>query len=131
MNEVLDAGKRLVVRVVLLQMGCAAAVALLFWSLQGVWAAWSGLAGGLIVATGSGLFGWRMFAPGIAPATVLRRAMFAAESLKWFWTALALWAAFTRLKLSPLPLLTGFAVAQFGHWLGLVGMKRGKSNGSV
>jgi F0F1-type ATP synthase assembly protein I len=131
MSEALDAGKRLVIRVVLLQVGCAAAVALLFWPLQGVWAAWSGLAGGLIVAIGSGLFGWRMFAPGIAPATVLRRAMFAAESLKWFWTALAVWAAFARLKLSPLPLLTGLAVAQFGYWLGLIGMKRGKSNGSV
>jgi F0F1-type ATP synthase assembly protein I len=89
------------------------------------------LAGGLIVAIGSGLFGWRMFAPGIAPAAVLRRAMFAAESLKWCWTALAVWAAFARLKLSPLPLLTGLAVAQFGYWLGLIGMQRGKSNGSV
>jgi hypothetical protein len=44
---------------------------------------------------------------------------------------LAVWAAFARLKLSPLPLLTGLAVGQFGYWFGLVGMKRGKSNGSV
>ena len=131
MHDALDAGKRLVVRVVLLQTGCAAMVALLFWPLRGVWAAWSGLTGGLIAAIGSGIFGWRMFAPGIAPATVLRRAMFAAESLKWFWTVLAVWAALARLKLSPLPLLTGLAVGQFGYWFGLVGMKRGKSNGSV
>jgi F0F1-type ATP synthase assembly protein I len=131
MNGVSSAGKRLVVRVVLLQVGCAAAVALGFWPLQGVLAAWSGLAGGLIVAIGSGLFGWRMFAPGIAPAAVLRRALFAAESLKWFWTAVAVWAALTRWKLAPLPLLTGLAFAQFGYWFGLVGMKRGKLNGSV
>ena len=131
MNDALSVGKQLVLRVVLLQTGCAAAVALLFWSVQGAWAAWSGLSGGLIVAIGSGLFGWRMFAPGIAPAAVLRRAMFAAESLKWFWTGLAVWAAVVRLKCLPLPLLTGLAVAQFGYWFGLVGMKRGKLNGSV
>jgi len=131
MNEAYGVGKRLVIRVVLLQTVCATAVALLFWPAAGVWAAWSGLAGGLIVAIGSGLFGWRMFAPGIAAATVLRRAMFAAESLKWFWTVLAVWAAIARLKLLPLPLLTGLAVGQFGYWIGLVGMKRGNSNGSV
>lgn len=131
MNDVLGVGKRLVMRVVILQVGCAAAVALLFLLLQGAWAAWSGLTGGLIVAIGTGLFGWRMFVPGVAPATVLRRAMFAAESLKWFWTVLAVWAAFARLKSSPLPLLTGLAFGQFGYWFGLIGMKRGKSNGSV
>ena len=131
MTEGLGVGQRLVMRVVLLQAGCAGAVGLLFWMADGPWAACSGLAGGMIVAVGSAFFGWRMFAPGIAPATVLRRAMFAAESLKWFWTVLAVWAAFARLKLAPLPLLTGLAVAQFGYWFGLVGMKRGKSNGSV
>jgi F0F1-type ATP synthase assembly protein I len=131
MNEVLNVGKRLVMRVVLLQAGCAAMVALWFGVRQGALAAWSGLAGGLIVAIGSGVFGWRMFAPGIAPAAVLRKALFAAESLKWFWYVLAVWAALTRLKLPPLPLMTGLVVAQFGYWFGLVGMKRGKSNGSV
>jgi F0F1-type ATP synthase assembly protein I len=131
MVDVLGAGKRLVMRVVLLQAGCAAAVALTFWLFQGAAAAWSGLTGGMIVAIGSGLFGWRMFTPGIAPAPVLRRAMFAAESLKWFWIVLAVWAAFARLKLPPLPLLTGLGVGQFGYWFGLIGMKRGKTNGSV
>jgi F0F1-type ATP synthase assembly protein I len=131
MSEVLEVGKRLVLRVVILQAGCATTVALLFAVCQGAAAAWSGLAGGLIVAIGSGVFGWRMFAPGIAPAAVLRKALFAAESLKWFWYVLAVWAALTRLKLPPLPLMTGLVVAQFGYWLGLVEMKRGKSNGSV
>ena len=131
MNEVLEVGKRLVIRVVILQAGCAATVAFLFAMGQGAVAAWSGLVGGLIVAVGSGVFGWRMFAPGIAPAAVLRRALFAAESLKWFWYVLAVWAALTRLKLPPLPLMTGLVVAQFGYWLGLIEMKRGKSNGSV
>jgi ATP synthase protein I len=125
MNNVLGVGKRLVMRVVLLQVGCAAAVAVLFWVWQGREAAWSGLTGGLIVAAGSGLFGWRMFAPGIAPAAVLRRALIAAEALKWFWYVLAVWAALACFKLPPLPLMTGLVIAQFGYWFGLVGMKRG------
>jgi F0F1-type ATP synthase assembly protein I len=122
---------RLVVRVVILQAGAAAAAAILFWTVQGAAAGWSGLAGGLIVAVGSGVFGWRMFAPGIAPAAVLRRALFAAESLKWFWYVFSVWAALARLKLLPLPLMTGLVFAQFGYWFGLVGMKRGQENGSV
>ncbi len=130
MNEVLGAGKRLVMRVVLLQAGCATTVAILFGMLQGATAAWSGLMGGLIAAVGTGVFGWRLFAPGIAPAPVLRRALFAAESLKWFWYVLAVWLALTRLRLPPLPLLAGLVFAQFGYWFGLLG-KRGKSNGSV
>jgi len=130
MNEVWGVGRRLVMRVVVLQVGCAVSVALLFWALQSTFAAWSGLSGGLIVAMGSGVFGWRLFAPGIAPAAVLRRALFAAESLKWFWYVLSVWAALTRWKLLPLPLMTGLVIAQFGHWFGLLG-KRGKQNGSV
>jgi F0F1-type ATP synthase assembly protein I len=126
MNTVSSAGMRLVLRVVLLQTGCAAAVALLFWATQGATAGWSGLTGGLIVAAGSGLFGWRMFAPGIAPATVLQRALFAAESLKWCWYVFAVWAALTRLKALPMPLLTGLIVGQFGYWFGLIGKKRGQ-----
>jgi F0F1-type ATP synthase assembly protein I len=125
MNTASGAGMRLVLRVVLLQTVCAAAVAILFWIIAGAAAGWSGLAGGLIAVIGSGLFGWRMFAPGIAPAAVLHRALFAAESLKWCWYVIAVWAALTRLKSLPLPLMTGLAVAQFGYWFGLIGMKRG------
>jgi ATP synthase protein I len=125
MNDALGVGKRLVIRVVFLQAGCAALVAVLFGALRGAAAGWSGLAGGLIVAIGSGVFGWRFFAPGIAPAAVLRRALFAAESLKWVWYVLSVWAALAHFKLPPLPLMTGLVVAQFGYWLGLVGMKRG------
>ncbi|MDP9013634.1 MAG: ATP synthase subunit I [Pseudomonadota bacterium] len=118
-------------RVVILQAACAALVAMLFWILQGAAAARSGLVGGLIVATGSAVFGWRMFAPGVAPATTLQRALFAAEALKWLWYVLSVWAAFARFKLTPLPLMAGLVFAQFGYWVGLIGMKRGKLNGSV
>lgn len=118
-------GKRLVMRVVLLQTGCAVLVAALFWALEGAAAARAGLVGGVIVAIGSAVFGWRLFAPGIAPAATLRRALYAAESLKWFWYVLAIWAALARWKCASLPLVTGLVIGQFGYWAGLMGMKRG------
>lgn len=112
-------------RVALLQAGSACVVASACLVLAGARAAVAALAGGLIAAVGSGLLGWRMFLPGIAPAATLRRALFAGEALKWTWTILALWLAFARWRLAPLPLLVGLIVAQFGYWFGLVGMKRG------
>lgn len=112
-------------RVALLQAGSAGALASIFLAIGGVAAAGAALAGGLIAAVGSGLLGWRMFLPGIAPAPVLRRALFAGEALKWTWTIFALWFALARWRLAPLPLLVGLIVAQFAYWVGLVGMKRG------
>jgi F0F1-type ATP synthase assembly protein I len=116
---------RLVTRVVLLQMGCATLTGLLFWLMDGATAAIAALSGGMIVAVGSGVFGWRMFAPGIAPASALFRAIVAAEVLKWFWFVIAVWAALARLHLMPLPLMIGLVMAQFGHWIGLIWTKRG------
>jgi ATP synthase I chain len=119
-------GNRLVLRVVLLQVGCATLTGLLFGIFGGFAAAFAGFVGGMIVAVGSALFGWRMFAPGIAPAGKLFRAILAAESLKWLWYVVAIWAAVVRAKLVPMPLLVGLAFTQFGYWVGLIGMKRGK-----
>jgi F0F1-type ATP synthase assembly protein I len=129
MNDNIGNGKRLVIRVVLLQIACAAVAAGVFWVMKGAAEALAALSGGLIAAIGSAVFGWRMFLPGIAPAATLHRAMFAAESLKWLWYVLAIWLALTRLKLMPLPLMAGLIFAQFGYWAGLVS-KRGKLNGS-
>lgn len=116
-------------RVVLLQIACAAIVAGVFWVAKGAGGALAALTGGLIAAIGSAVFGWRMFLPGVAPAATLHRALFAAESLKWLWYVLAMWLALTRLKSMPLPLMAGLIFGQFGYWAGLVG-KRGKMNGS-
>jgi len=124
MNSVVGRGRRLVMRVVLLQAGCALLVASVFWMLSGRAAAVSALAGGLIAAVGSGVFGWRLFAPGIAAAGTLARALYAGEALKWLWTVIALWVALTRFKAAPLALVTGVGVAQFGYWLGLIGDKQ-------
>ncbi len=116
---------RLVMRVVLLQMGCATSAGLLFWLMDGAAAAIAAFAGGMIVAAGTAVFGWRMFAPGIAPAGTLFRAMVAAEALKWVWLLIAIWAAVAHFKLTPLPLLAGLAFTQFGYWMGMIGLKRG------
>jgi F0F1-type ATP synthase assembly protein I len=116
---------RLVLRVVLLQVGCATLTGVLFWIFGGFAAALAAFTGGMIVAVGSVLFGWRMFAPGIAPAGRWLRAMIAAETLKWVWYVLALWAALARLRLAAAALIVGIVAAQFGHWLSLIGTKRG------
>jgi ATP synthase protein I len=117
--------RRLVWRVVVLQAGGALLVAGLFLVGAGAGAAVAAFVGGLIAAIGSGLFGVRLFAPGIAPAAKLHRALFAAEALKWFWYVLALWVAIAVVRLAPLPLMVGLIVAQFSYWFGLLGLKRG------
>ena len=123
MNEVLSRGKRTVVRVVLLQAGCAALVASVFLMFKGAHQALAALVGGLIVAAGSAVFGWRMFKPGIAGGATLTTAMYAGVLLKWLWFAIALYLAIARLKLDAAPLLIGVVVAQLGYWAGLVRLK--------
>jgi len=123
MSEVPIRGYRLVVRVVLLQTACAVLVALLFFAYRGSSSGIAALAGGLIVAVGSAVFGWRAFAPGIASAARLSRAMFAGVALKWLWFVLALYLALARLKLEAVPLLVGLATAQFGYWVGMMRLK--------
>jgi len=121
MTDTVKRAKRLVARVVLLQAASAVVTALIFELSSGSRAAMSALAGGAIVAIGTAVFGWRMFAPGIASAPALSRAMMAGEMLKWFWLVLAVWVSLAKLRLPPLPLLVGLIVAQFGYWFGLVG----------
>jgi F0F1-type ATP synthase assembly protein I len=125
MNNIFGVRYRLVRRVVLLQMGCATFAGLLFWMTGGAEAATAAFTGGMIVAVGTAVFGWRMFAPGIAPAPRLFRAMVAGESLKWIWLVVAIWAALARFDLRALPLLTGLVIAQFGYWVGMITLKRG------
>jgi F0F1-type ATP synthase assembly protein I len=123
MSNVLVRGKRLVVRVVLLQTACAVLVASLFLVFKGQSGGLAALVGGLIVAIGSAVFGWRMFKPGIAGGAKLSAAMYAGVALKWLWFGAALYVAFARLKLEPAPLLIGVVAAQLGYWIGLVRLK--------
>jgi F0F1-type ATP synthase assembly protein I len=123
MSNPLVRGKRLVVRVVLLQTGCAVLVASLFLVFKGQSAGLAALVGGLIVAIGSAVFGWRMFKPGISGGATLSTAMYAGVAMKWLWFVAALYVAFARLKLEPAPLLIGMAAAQLGYWVGLMRFK--------
>ena len=124
MTDTVNRARRLVVRVVVLQVATAVGVAAAFGVFAGSRAAVSALSGGCIVAVGSAVCGWRMFAPGIANATVLNRAMMAGEALKWLWLILAMWVALTKLQLPPMPLLVGLISAQFGYWFGLMGRNK-------
>jgi F0F1-type ATP synthase assembly protein I len=123
MSDVLVRGKRLVVRVVLLQTGCAVLVASLFFVFKSASAGLAALTGGFIVALGSALFGWRAFRPGVAAAAVLGTAMYTGVALKWLWFVLALYVALARLKLEGAPLLIGVVAAQLGYWVGLIRRK--------
>jgi F0F1-type ATP synthase assembly protein I len=123
MSDVLVRGKRLVVRVVLLQAGCAILVASAFLAMRGASAGLAALVGGLIVAVGSAVLGWRAFKPGIAGAATLTTAMYTGVALKWLWFALALYVALGRLKLEAAPLLIGIGVAQLGYWVGLIRLR--------
>ena len=116
-------GFRLVVRVVLLQAGCALLAASLLFAWKGSSWGLAALAGGLIVAVGSGVFGWRAFAPGVADAGTLGRAMFVGWALKWLWLLIALYVALARLRLEAPPLLIGLAAAQVGYWVGMIRVK--------
>ena len=97
MSDALVRSYRLVVRIVLLQAGCAVWSRLCFLCSRRT-AGLAALVGGLIVAVGSALFGWRVFKPGIAGAAVLNTAMYAGVALKWLWFALALYIALARLN---------------------------------
>ncbi len=123
MSDVLVRGKRLVMRVVLLQTGCALLIACLYFAFRDTRSGLAALMGGLIVALGSALFGWRMFKPGVAGAAALGAAMYTAAALKWVWFAVALYVALARFKLEPVPLVMGLAFAQLGHWLGMLRAK--------
>jgi ATP synthase protein I len=123
MSDVLVRNKRLVVRVVLLQAGCALVAACVFLVFKGASAGLAALVGGLIVAVGSAVFGWRAFKPGVAGGATLTTAMYAGVALKWLWFALALYLALARLKLDAAPLLIGVVVAQLGYWVGLIRLK--------
>jgi ATP synthase protein I len=112
-------GRRLVLRYAALQLAAALVAALVAGAVGGISAARAALAGGLVVTVGNVVFGWKLFAPGVAPVRILARAFFGGEALKWAWLGLALWAALGPAHLEPLPLIGGLVAAQFGFWLGL------------
>ncbi len=112
-------GRALVLRFAVVQMLAASMIALGMGVFSGWTAVHAALAGGGVVAVGNVIFGWRLFAPGVAPAAQIARAMWLGEGLKWLWVVLAVWLALTTADLAPLPFLLGLVAAQVGFWLGI------------
>jgi len=112
--------RRLVMWFTAAQAGATVVVAgaLLFVSGRG--AAGAAIAGGLLIACGNALFGWRLFAPGVAPVGKLARALYMAELWKWLAIGVGLWVVLGPLALKPVGVLAGVIAAQLGFWLALV-----------
>jgi F0F1-type ATP synthase assembly protein I len=110
--------KRLALKFALVQLACAGIAALACLGLDGLNAARSAVAGGLIVATGTLVFAWKAFASGWPPVSAAR-GFYIGELLKWVWVIGAFWLALTRGGFDPLPLLVGLVVAQMGFWVAI------------
>ncbi len=120
MSNPIESGKRLVTRIVLLQVGFALGAAVLLIFVGGLPAAKAAATGGLVVTAGNAVFGWRLLAPGVAPPPQLLLSAFVGEALKLLLIVLGLWFALAKLQLPPLPLIAGVFAALVAHWLGLM-----------
>lgn len=112
-------GRRLTLRFSAAQMAVTVAVALTALLATNGMAAQAVILGGVIVTTGQLIFGWVMFAPGIAPVGRLYRSLWWAEGLKWAWLIAAVAMTFKMSALPPLGVLIGLLSAQIGFGLGL------------
>ena len=119
MSDSARIGKRRVTRVVMLQLACVALATIV----AGVWAGWnaarSALVGGIIIASGTAIFGWMLFSERASGAADVTRALYVGELLKWAWIIGAFWLAFAHGNFQPLALIVGAMVAQLGVWIGV------------
>jgi F0F1-type ATP synthase assembly protein I len=117
-NEQARRGKRLALQFAMVQMACAGVAALACGLGAGLNAARSAIVGGLIMAAGTLVFAWRLFASGW-PAAGVARGLYVGELLKWLWVIVALWLAFTRGGFEAWALMTGLLLAQVGFWIAI------------
>ena len=118
MNVTARRGKRLALKFAAIQLTSTSAAALVFLALSGADAARSAFVGGLIVALGTIVFAWRLFATDW-PAASAARGFYAGELLKWVWVVGAFALALTRGGMDPLPLLVGLLAGQCGFWIAM------------
>lgn len=118
MTETARRGKRLALKFATVQLASTSLAALVFLALSGANAARSAVAGGLIVALGTLVFAWRLFATDW-PAASAARGFYAGELLKWIWVIGAFALALTRGGMEPLPLLIGLLASQCGFWVAM------------
>jgi F0F1-type ATP synthase assembly protein I len=112
--------RHLVMRFTATQLGATVAAALALLVVSGRGVAGAALVGGCLSAAGSVVFGWRLFAPGVAPAGTLARALYRAELLKWLAIGVGLWLILGPLALRPVGVIAGVIAAQVGFWLALL-----------
>lgn len=118
MSESARRGKRLALKFAAIQLASTGLAALVFWLSSGANAARSAVVGGLIIALGTLVFAWRLFARDW-PAASAARGFYAGELLKWLWVVGALALALTRGGMEPLPLLVGLVASQCGFWVAM------------
>jgi F0F1-type ATP synthase assembly protein I len=111
-------GKRLALKFAAIQLASTGLAALVFLMTNGWNAARSAVAGGLIIALGTLVFAWRLFATDW-PAASAARGFYAGEVLKWVWVIGAFALALTRGGMEPLPLLIGLLASQCGFWVAI------------
>jgi F0F1-type ATP synthase assembly protein I len=116
-------GKRLALRFAAVQLGGAVLAAMIVAVITNGSNAMATVAGGAVVAVGNLVFGWRLFAPGVAPAERIAKAMWMGEGLKWLWVVLAVWLSLDVSDLAPLPFLLGMLAGQVGFWVGVAVIK--------
>jgi len=119
-------GKRLALRFAAVQLGAALLAAIIVAVITDGSNAMATVAGGAVVAVGNLVFGWRLFAPGVAPAERIAKAMWIGEGLKWLWVVVAVWLALDVSDLAPLPFLLGMLAGQVGFWVGVAVIKEDK-----
>ena len=122
MDNSLAAGRRLAVQVILAQAAVAVVAGLAF-LVRGIPEAAGALAGGLVVAIGSGLLALPVFAPALAGGGTMLARFALGTLLKWvvvivgFYLILAYW------KLPALPALVGLVAALLVN-LAVLGIKK-------
>lgn len=118
MNVTARRGKLLALKFAAIQLASTGLAALVFLLSSGSNAARSAIVGGLIIALGTLVFAWRLFARDW-PAASAARGFYAGELLKWIWVIGAFALALTRGGMEPLPLLIGLLAAQSGFWVAM------------
>lgn len=118
MSDTARHGKRLALKFAAIQLASTSLAAFVFLAVSGMNAARSAAVGGLIIALGTLVFAWRLFATGW-PAASAARGFFAGELLKWLWVVGAFALALTRGGMEPLPLLVGLIASQCGFWVAM------------
>jgi F0F1-type ATP synthase assembly protein I len=111
-------GKLMALKFAAIQLASTGLAALVLLASSGTNAARSAVVGGLIIALGTLVFAWRLFATDW-PAASAARGFYAGELLKWIWVVGALALALTRGGMEPLPLLIGLIASQCGFWVAM------------